>query len=257
MGAKLAMITLDSCITDYLDASEKSIHKYKKIFNLAFRGMDTLGVDFFYQIRSMKLPVSATKTVLLPPDCINYTKVGVFNSIGEVIPLVFNQKLTYYADQAPNRLQVTQDNTLDFQNLYYQGSPFFYNYWADGAYTNLYGVPSGAPFVGTFNVDVANGLILLGENFFYDYICLEYIASPIEGQEYYIPMQFREALIAWLGWQDNLYTPVKSHMDNAGSAMRERNFWNQRRLAIARYKPIRLEQEYELQLQMQRLTVKA
>ncbi len=255
-NSKLAMITLDSCITDALDASEQGVHKYKKYFNLAFRGMDVLGLDFFYQIRSFKLPVTGTKTVVLPPGIIQWTKCGVLNSIGEVIPLVFNQKLTYYADQSPERLQVTQDNTLDFQNIFNGTSPWFYNYWGDGAYFNLYGVPSGAPFVGTFNVDIPNNLIILGENFSYSYVIVEGIFPPMEGQEYYIPMQFREALIAWILWQDIQGLPSTRRGSISDKAERKSNFYNERRLARARHKPIRLDQEYEMQLQATRLTVK-
>jgi len=47
-------------------------------------------------------------------------------------------------------------------------------------------------------IDTENGVILLNESFAYDYLMLEYVASPMVGQEYYLPMQFREALISWL-----------------------------------------------------------
>jgi len=257
MSAIAAMITLDSCITDYLDQSEQGIHKYKKMFNIAFRGMDNMGLDFFYQIRSMKLPVSATKTVYLPPDYINWTKVGVLNSVGEVIPLKYNSKLTLYAGTAPERLQVTQDDTLDFQNIYNQAGPFFYNYYNNGACTNLYGVPSGAPFVGGFKIDPANNIILLDENFYYEYIILEYIVGPVEGQEYFIPIQFREALIAWMTWQDIIALPSSRRGVISDKESRKSNFYNERRLANARYKPFYLAQAYELNLEMQRMTVKA
>ncbi len=59
-------------------------------------------------------------------------------------------------------------------------------------------MPSGAPFVGNFKVDNNAGIILLNETFSYDYVMLEYTASPQEGQQYYIPIQFKEAMIAGL-----------------------------------------------------------
>src|SRR6185369_8460708 len=105
-------ITLDSIITDYLNESEQSNHKYFKLFHLSFRGMEMLGIDFFYQIRSVKLPVLSTKTVYLPANYLQYTKVGVYNSSGEIIPLKYNSKLTTYADLLPNRIEKTQDDTL-------------------------------------------------------------------------------------------------------------------------------------------------
>ena len=257
MGNIASMITLDSCITDYLDESEQGIHKYKKIFNIAFRGMDDMGLDFFYQIRSLKLPVSATKTVELPPDYIKYTKIGVLNERGEVIPLRFNSKLTLYADLSPDRLQATQDETLDFSNIYSPSSPIFFNYYNNGYYANLYGLPSGAPFVGGFNIDEANKIILLDESFFYTYIILEYVTCPVEGQEYYVPIQFREALIAWMAWHDIKSLPSTRRGGISDKVERKTTYYNARRLALARYKPFYAAQAYEFNLEIQRMVVKS
>ena len=106
-------ITLDSVINDYIDESEQSVSKYAKLYNIAYRGMEKLGLDFFYKIRSVKIPIDTTNyTAQLPNDYISYTKIGVLNSKGEIIPLKFNNKLTFFADQLPNRAAMTEDNTL-------------------------------------------------------------------------------------------------------------------------------------------------
>jgi hypothetical protein len=86
---------------------------------------------------------------------------------------------------------------------------------------------------------------------------LEYTASPIEGGEYYVPIQFKEAVIAYLRWKDKISVPVKSHMDNSNIGMRRHDYFNERRLAIARYDPINIPDLYEWNLMNQRLTVKA
>ena len=249
-------ILLDEIITDYLDSSEQSLNKYSKCFNLAFRVMDSLGMDFFYKIQSVKLPVLANLTVPLPANYINYSKVGVFNDRGEVIPLFQNDKLTTYADLLPNRNQVTQDNTLfDFPAWQFN---VFCNYWNGYAgITNLYGVPSGEPFVGSYKIDNSNGVILLNEYFTYPYIVLEYVASPQEGQPYSVPRQFREAIIAYLAWQDIASVPAKTHVMNNNVAMRRRDYFNARRLALAQWKPWDLADSYERALRDQRLSVKA
>lgn len=248
-------ILLDSIITDYLVESEQSNSKYFKLFHLAFRGMENLGLDFFYQIRSVKLPVLSNKTVMLPADYLNYQKVGVFNSTGEVIPLKYNEKLTTYADLLPNRIDRTQDNTL-FE-LSINNTPIWFNYWNGDVFVNLYGIPSGSPFVGGFKIDNTNGVILLDENFGYDYICIEYIASPKEGEDYYLPIQFREAMIAWLAWKDSTAGIPRTHIHLGDKRDKRHEFFNERRLANARWRPIRLEEAYELQLEMQRMCLKA
>lgn len=149
MGSNVqGWISIDSCVKAYIDESEQSMNKYFKLWQLAFRGMEQLGLDFFYQVKSVKMPVNDNKTVTIPPDYVKYTKIGVLNNRGEVVPLIYNNKLTTYADLSANRLEKTQDNTL--YDWYNPKSPYFFNYWNGNLVGNLFGVPSGAPFVGTF-----------------------------------------------------------------------------------------------------------
>jgi len=254
MAQHQSYITLDSVINDYLTESEQNINKYFKLHHLAFRGFSELGIDFFYQIMAVKLPINANLTVTLPADYVNWTKVGVLNNKGEIIPLYYNEKLTTYADLLPNRIEKTQDNT----NLPCGewGLNTWCNYWYNGAYVNIYGVPSGAPFVGDFKVDTANGVILLNEKFRYDYLMLEYVSTPTEGQEYYLPVQFREALIAWLFWKDSKAKSIKSHMQVANNSDLRHDFYTERRNAIARWKPTRIYDIYQAHQEMSRMAIK-
>jgi hypothetical protein len=250
-----AFIGLDECIYGYIDEAELSQHKYFKLRNIAFRGMTILGLDFFYQIRSVKLPINANFTVNLPANYLNFSKVGVFNSKGEVIPLYYNQKLTTYADLFPDRLTKTQDNSLFDVSI---ANSTWYNYWDGGIFTNLYGIPSGAPFVGSFKIDNANGVILLNENFGYEYICLEYLGSPSEDEESGcpIPIQFKEAMIAYLSWVDIKSLP-NSRRGNLGDKRdRKHDFYNERKNAIARWKATHMEEAHQASMDQNRLTIK-
>lgn len=184
----------------------------------------------------------------------NWSKVGVLNNVGEVIPLKYNNLLTTYADLDGDRVQKTDDNTLI--NTYNPQSPFFYNYWYAGGYINLFGIPSGSPFLGTFKIDTANSVILLDQTFGYEYIMLEYVSSPQDGGIYYVPMQFKEALISWIAWQDIAMLPSTRKGNLGDKQQRQRTYWNERRLARARYKPFNFDQAYELNLEMQRMAVK-
>lgn len=247
-------INLDDCIYAYIDEAELSIHKYYKLWNLAFRALSELGLDFFYQVKSVKLPVNANLTVNLPPDYLNYSKIGVLNQQGEIIPLSFNSNLTTYADLQPTRLEQTQDPSIP--TLLYN-TPIWYNYYGDGAYSNLYGLPSGSPFVGSFKIDNQNGLVVLSENFGYEYLMIEYVASPKQGESYYVPIHFKEAIISYLRWKDIISIPSKTHVNNSNVQMRRKDYFNERRLAIARFDPIHLPDLYQWNLEMQRLCVKA
>lgn len=248
-------ITLESCILDYIDRSEQSNHKYYKLFHIAVSGMDNLGLDFFYAIQSFKLPVLSNLTVSIPANCVKVSKVGVFNEQGEVIPIGTNNNLSTAFDLSPERIERTQDSTIPTQ-LNQQGV-WWYNYWNGQGFGNLYGLPSGNPHIGSYKIDNANGVIVLSPNFAYSYLLVECVCSPAEDGVYYIPIQFREAMIAWLGWQDTFFIPTKTHVANANSGTRQRNFYNQRRLAIAQYDPVNLPDLYEWNLKSQRITVKA
>lgn len=247
-------ILIEECISDYTDEAELSNQKYWKLWHLAFRGMTILGLDFFYTVRSVKLPINDNMTVNLPGDYLNYSKIGVFNGKGEVIPLYYNSKLTTYGDLSPSRASKTEDNTL-FADFSFR-TPVFNNYWNGTFYAPIFGVPSGSPFVGDFKIDVQNNVILLSENFGYPYICLEYISSPVEGGEYRIPIQFKEALISYLAWTDIRSIPSSRRGNLGDKRDRRKEFFNDRRLARNRYKPFHIEQAYEENLRNQRLTVK-
>jgi hypothetical protein len=217
--------------------------------------MDQLGLDCFYRIRSVKLPVYSNLTVTLPDDYIQWSKIGPLNNRGEIIPMAQNDKLTTFADLSQNRLQKTQDSTLD--NFVQFGNNIWYNYWNGDSFVTLYGIPSGAPFVGSFKIDQTNGLILLNESFPYPYVMLEYVTSPQPGGKYYIPIQFREALMWFIAWQDIGMLPNTRKGNLGDKEQRKSNHFNERRKAIAQYKPYRVEEAYQWALENQRMCVKA
>lgn len=255
MSQNRQWILIDECITAYMDEAEISNHKQFKLWQLAFRAMTELGLDAFYLVKSVKLPVNDNLTVQLPADYLNYSKVGVLNQQGEIIPMGVNNNLTVAFDLSPTRLEQTQDDTLVTQAN--ENGVWWYNFWTGYGYGNLYGFPSGSPFIGSFKIDNANGVIVLSENFSYPYVMLEYVSSPVEGGEYYIPIQFKEAVIAYLRWKDIISIPSKTHVNNSNVLMRRKDYFNERRLAIARYDPIKLPDLYQWNLENQRLTVKA
>lgn len=247
-------IPLDSVITDYLTESEQSNHKYFKLWHLAFRGMENLGLDFFYKVKSVKIPINANMTVYLPPDYLNWTKVGILNDTGGIIPLYYNPNLTTYADLREDRL----DNINDPQSLWLQfewGVNTWCNYWDGYGYVNVYGVSSGEPFVGNFKIDTENSVIVLNERFDRDYVMLEYVASPVQNQEYYLPVQFREALIAWLAWKDSKAVALRKGYVGISRDLSS-DFYRERRNAISRWKPSRIMDKYQTSQELTRLAIK-
>lgn len=255
MSQNLQWIPLDDAVNAYLDESEQSNHKYFKIWQLAYRWLHEVGLDAFFLVRSVELTVEANLTVKLPADYLNYSKVGVLNEQGKVVTMGVNNNLTVAFDLSPDRISKVEDPTLvTIENQ--QGS-YWYNYWNGYGYGNLYGLPSGQPFIGSFKIDNANSVIVLSPGFSYEYIMLEYVTSPTPGQQYYFPIQFKEAAISWLRWKDIISVPAKTHVHNSNVQMRRRDYFNDLDIAKRRYDPVNLPDLYQWNLENQRLTVKA
>lgn len=250
----MSWISLDSCIYDYVNEAEISQNKYFRLFHLAFRCMEQIGLDFFYQIKTAKLPINSNKTVSLPADFMQYTKLGILNGSGALIPLKYNDSLTKFADLKADR--IAQTSASNFANYYSFSSPIFFNYWDGNSYGNLYGLPGTYVYGGGFKIDNENHVILLDSVFNWDGLVLEYVASPQEGQEYFVPVQFRETIIAWLAWKDIANTTSRSHMNLEDKSMRRHEYFEALRKGVAQYRPFYLDQAYIQNVEAQRLCVK-
>lgn len=248
-------ITLESTIYDYINQAELSQSKYFKLFHLAFECMENLGIDFFYQVKSVKLPINANKTVTLPADYRNYTKLGVLNGAGELVPLKYNEKLTTYADLKPTRIADTSSS--NFVNFYSFSSPIFFNFWNGSSYYNMYGINQTGIYGGGFKIDQANGVILLDAAFNWSGLVLEYVATPSEGEEYYIPSVFRRTMIAWLAWKDIEFLPSSRKGSLGDKRDRRHEYFEALRLGTRQYRPFYLDQAYIESMERFRLVVKA
>lgn len=252
---RLGYIQLDMIVNDYILEANKSVNDYYRLWHLAYRGMDDLGVDAFYTIKTAKIPVNSNYTATIPEGFIQWTKVGILNSKGEIMPLKRNDSLTSFADLWSNRTTVAKGT----DDIFPDSDSDIYNTWNWNSYgyVNIYGVPSGLPTLGEFKFDISNGIILLNQDYAYDYIMLEYVSSPKVESDYYVPMVFREALIAWLRWKDIESIPAKTHAENSNVVIRMRSYYNARRTAIARWKPIRIEEMYQASQEQTRMAIKS
>lgn len=257
MANHLQWIELDGIVKNYLVQSEQGQNKFYKLYQIALIGMKSMGLDAFFPTITRKVPVNANKTVNLPEDYIAYKKIGVLNPNGEVATLKRNDDLTKYADGLPDRLDKNTDNTL-VTNVIPDDSPFFYwNYWDGDYWTNLYGIPSGSVEFGSFTIDDAEGIIVLSNWFPFDYLIIEYLAFLKTNEKYYIPVQFEEAMIAYLRWQDIINQPSNRRANISEKQYRSHEYYNQKRLAKRRYSPIRLQEARDWISASQRMVVKS
>jgi len=71
-------------------------------------------------------------------------------------------------------------------------------------------------------------------------VYLMYLRSPSQSFDYEIPMQYEEAMIAWLAYQDISNLPSTGHVNNNNVAMRAKTFASQLKLAKKMYRPFNI-----------------
>lgn len=181
----------------FLDQYKKSEYDFDTCWNLSFRCLVDLNFDVSAEPISVRLPVQGNQTVILPPDYLSWTKIGILNNLGEVSCLKKNNALSIFKDNNPDRLsKLTPDVTTTFNLIF--GIPFFLNYFDNGLYYNLYGVGGGMITYGDFRIDEKHNVIVLNEDFRYDHIILEYISNPQKNGDYCIDIAFNESVIAFI-----------------------------------------------------------
>jgi hypothetical protein len=251
-------VKLRDIILMYSEAAIKSDSTFLRLWRTAFRGFAQMGLNHFFNVKTISIPVNENITATLPDDYINYIRIGNFNDKGELQVLSVNNTLTTFKDTNPNRLGdiATEVGSPSFSVVGNDYLPVSQN-TLEGYYnTDNFGIGSRLLTVGECKLDIANRVILLNTSFPYPHIILEYIPSPEQDDDYEIPIQFQEAMIAWLGWQDIQYAPLNNRNNPSVKKDMANNFKNQLLLARKSYKPIRL-QDIALQFrEAQRYVVK-
>lgn len=201
MSAKY--ISLKSVVSMFLDENAKSMGDFDMCWILAFRAMDKLNYQISDEPKTVRLPVSANKTVSFPSDYRRWIKIGILNSTGEVSTLRINNSLTTFKDNNPNRLAKINGDIND-SIPFLTSNAFFLNYFYNGSYMPLFGVQGGLIQYGECRVDETNNVIILSPDFQYDSIILEYMSCPQMDGDYQIIDSMKEAVIAFIAWKMKL-----------------------------------------------------
>ena len=230
-------VTLEEVVKEYVSQAELNMAHYRRLWNIAFRGLEDMSFNIYQTPKTAKLPVMSNKTVRLPGDYVSYAKIGVLNSEGEVATLSKNPNMTFYGQELSNRTTINTDAPVDPTNI----RDFVYlNYDNNGELFNLQGLGSFMMSAGQFNVNEDDGIIILDNNFPYEYIILEYVSSPREDEEYKVPIIVKEALISWIAWKDHEYKPMGRRYQEMGKEQRRVNYVREKKKAKLRINPVRL-----------------
>lgn len=223
-------VDINTVVSAFIDENETSEAKRFKFFQLAFRGMEQLGLDFFYSVRSVKLPINANLTATIPEGCIRVLKVGVFDANGEMVNFKKNGNISNYKSMSPDRRDI---DTVELSYDFYSGVEAFAftNYYSEGYYGNYPYSRRAAFFGGEFNIDEQNGVILLNNSSIYDYVVIECVMTPEMNGIYYVPIQFKQPLISFMDWKA---LPKSAKGSGQWRTLRS-DYYNERRLGHARY----------------------
>jgi hypothetical protein len=247
-------VKLSDCVNMYIDESKQSSKEFRRLWALAFRGLTDIGLDVSWTPKQTLIDVNANLTATLPVDYINWVRVGVFNSFGELATLRVNEQLTTYKDNNANRIDdIKSQIGTDSNYLQY---PYWLGGWDDTGYEHGFGAGSGLVQVGECKIDTQNNVIILDTNFSQSQVVLEYISSPMMDDDYATELQCQEALISWLRWKDIQSLPSNRMVNISEKTMRQREYYLQKKLARKRIKPFRIQVAEQYFREAQRLAVK-
>lgn len=191
---------LKTIVAYALDECDKSVGDMDKVWILALRALVEINFEIAAQPQTVRLPVLPNQTVMLPFNCLSWSKIGILDDKGQINTLRVNNALTTFRDNNPERLS---DLTPNINNSI--GSlalvPYYSNYYYGGGVYQLYGVGNGVITYGDCKVDEKNRVILLSPEFKYDSIMLEFIGPPEKDDEYFVPTCLQEAIIAFIKWK--------------------------------------------------------
>lgn len=248
------MVKLSDCVNMYIDESRQSSKDFRRLWVLAFRGLTDIGLDVSWSPKTTLIDINANLTANVPIDFIDWVRVGVFNSFGEIATLRVNEELTTYKDNNPNRISDIQSQVG--QDANYLQYPYWWGGWDDNGYEHYFGAGSSLIQAGECKFDRNNNIIILDPYFAYTQIVLQYIASPIMDDDYAIDLKCQEALIAWLRWKDVQSLPSNRMVNISEKQLRQREYYAQKKLSRKRIKPFRMQISEQYSREAERLAVK-
>lgn len=246
---------LAEVIYQYIDQAKLTTAEFRRLWSIGVRGVEELGMDVHSTPKTVKLMVNANKTVNLPSDYIGFSKVGIFNSDGEIATLRRNPSLTAYKIDQNDRLTSNVDNVQS--NSYRLQDLAFINYFDGARFVNIFGAGALLNSAGEFDISEDEGILYLDNNFPYDYVVMEYLSSPADDVDYNIPIQVRDAVLSYIAWKDIEMLPSGRRVNMGEKQIRRKEFYNQKRLARLRVNPVTPWDANEVIRMGQKLVAKA
>lgn len=211
----MGKIGLKTIVAELIDSKDSSSHEFRRLYNIGVRGVREFNTDIVGNFTTALLDVNANKTVPLPEDYVSFSKMGVINEKGEIVTLRSNPQLSNYNDGhilKTDRFEgVPTLGTITYSSIPYNYPYIYYNFFIANQSYNLFGIGGGGQDIGQYKIDEACGTIILGPDFRYDKILLEYLNDGLDRKcdDYMVDSRASEALLAYIRWKSSLDMPKK------------------------------------------------
>ena len=231
---------LDQIVREFIiERGEQTEHNYARFLQLSINGLRELNMDISGSAKMVVLEIKDDMTVDLPSDFINYVKIGVCGSNGEIMSLGHNPNLckARYADDCGNitHKQGTVANNgipvyIDNINSHYRNGEVVGRFFGEGG-----GYNSNGEYV----LDKERGVLQLSSVMATE-IVLEYVAdiSKMDGSFTIHPyiIETVKAYIAWSSIRRKLGVPLQE------KELARRDYYNERRLAGLRFSSFTMDE---------------
>jgi hypothetical protein len=260
-------VPLDQIINDFIitlaDDDYAGSASDTQIRTHALRGIREMGFDMSRKIRSLKLTVdSATNTVELPDDYVDWSKIGVVGSDGVIYVLGENKNINYsqaYADASGNEVaNAAAASDTDGDGVYdrvdsksgtsgatsnsdilSQGfNSYLFRNYVYGGTNAIYGV-GGGNTQGQFRVNLDQNRIEIATSNGVSEVVIEYVADEGRSKNPSVHVYAEEALMAYMYYK---IIERKSSVPANEKARARQEYYNERRKANSRIKSFTKEE---------------
>lgn len=232
--ADSAYMTLDSVINNVInDEYGASEHNYMRYLQWGIRGVKKFNFDIISSFKAIELPITATGTIDLPKDFVDYITVGIIAD-GRVRSLTRNDKMhmaNAINDCGQKVLTARGTNSRQVPGIFEDAGWYFYNYRNGQNLGQIFGYGGIRDNEG-YRIDKEAGIIQFTSNLVGATIYIEYASDGLTyNGDTLVHVHAEEALIQWIHWQRLRFKPgtAVSHKQEA-----ERGFIKEYKLATQR-----------------------
>lgn len=199
------MYTLDSIVREHLiENGDSNLNRYARFLQFGISGLREMSMDISGVPQTVIIDINSNNTANLPVDYINYTRIGIIGTNGQIRDLGINKDLlsSIVFNDCGNPMIPSStsgpgdivDGSVGFDSL---GD----NYRNGELMGRFFGIGGGVNANGYYNVKSAEGLIVLS-NVAGTQILLEYISDIAKANGHFNVHPFLiEALKSYMFWK--------------------------------------------------------